>query len=43
MANPEDIELSWKNIEDFTKIFTNVVISTNIIDFLQNYDINHIF
>ncbi|WP_400255274.1 cysteine peptidase family C39 domain-containing protein [Spiroplasma endosymbiont of Cleonymus obscurus] len=31
VANPEDIELSWKNIEDF-KIFTNVVISTNIIN-----------
>ncbi|WP_342252816.1 cysteine peptidase family C39 domain-containing protein [Spiroplasma endosymbiont of Zeiraphera isertana] len=36
VANPEDIELSWKNIEDFTKIFTNVVISTNIIDLVQN-------
>ncbi|WP_342261607.1 cysteine peptidase family C39 domain-containing protein [Spiroplasma endosymbiont of Notiophilus biguttatus] len=32
VANPEDIELSWKNIEDFTTIFTNVVISTNIIN-----------
>lgn len=38
VANPEDIELSWKNIEDFTKIFTNVVISTNIINkfFISN-------
>lgn len=32
VANPEDIEVSWKNIEDFVTIFTNIVISTNVIN-----------
>lgn len=30
VANPANSEVNWKNIEDFTTIFTNIVISTNI-------------
>lgn len=38
VANPEDIEITWKNIDDFTTIFTNVVISTNII--IEKFNVN---